>query len=76
MFPYEDEWEGVKWDEYGAEIDPAAFQPHAEAGAPPAMGAVSLLSGPVSHAAALWPKPPPESERVEGGMRHSPQHDL
>jgi hypothetical protein len=28
MFPDEDEWAGVSWDEYGAELDLRFFQQH------------------------------------------------
>lgn len=28
MFPDEDEWEGVEWDEYGAALDLSAFAAH------------------------------------------------
>ena len=33
MFPDEDEWAGVEWDEYGAALDMAAFAA-ADAGLP------------------------------------------
>ncbi len=33
MFPDEDEWEGVEWDEYGAALDLAAFAAHDAGGA-------------------------------------------
>ena len=41
MFPDEDELDGVEWDEYGAAVDPAAFQE-----APSGVLASTLEGGP------------------------------